>query len=274
MSTKSVILFESQMDKEDKISSGVYKATTAKRISLVIPAGVRIYDTDLKKFFMGDGVQNGGHTEAARLAVRTVPIAAANGTITVTLASSSFTWAAATHIRTGDAITVAAGSGTIPTGLTATTYWIIKNGDIGDGKSNAGTTFKLASSRANAIARTSVAITDVGVAGFTFVISGVAAQGTSDVLLISPVSAAVDVYLPYSNNAKGFSTTIKRAPTATNAVTVKEIDSDNSIKATGSVTIDGTAAWVVLKAGTYDYLEIFADDAAGVYWTRGRQTTA
>lgn len=271
--------FACVMKAQDKITDGLWKVTTTKRRTLVPPKGVRLYDTDMDKFFSGDGLTNGGVVESAKVALRVVPIDAASSGITVkasgeTTNPNTFTWAPAAYLRTGDAITLDAGEGAVPSGTTATTYYIKKVGDYGNGKSNAGTIFRLASSRVNALANTTLTIADDGTAGFTSVIAGVAAQGVDDVLLINPVSAAVDVYLPYSTTSSNFACTVKRATTATNAVTIKELDASGNVKASGDVTVDGTAGYVTLKAATDDYLNLFADAANGVYFTRGKQVTA
>jgi len=270
--------FACVMKAQDKITDGLWKVTTAKRRTLVPPKGVRLYDTDMDKFFNGDGVTNGGVAEGAKVALRVVPVSAASSGITVKTSGeatnpNTFTWAPAAYLRTGDAITLADGTGAVPSGTTATTYYIKKVGDYGNGKSNAGTTFRIASTRANALANTTLTIASSGTAGFTSVIAGVAAQGVEDVLLINPVSAAVDVYLPYSTTSPNFACTVKRAPTASNDVTVKELDASGNVKASGDMSVDGTAGYVTLKAATADYLELFADASNGVYFTRGKTVT-
>lgn len=276
--SNSIAQFEAQLKKADKISDGFYKVTTSKRRTLVPPAGFKLFDTDMNEVFIGDGTTNGGYALTTKQKIRIVNVAAASSGITVqtsgaTSNPNSLTWSPAQHLRTGDAVTLAAGGGAIPSGLSATTYWISKVGDIGNGAANVGTTFKLASTRANAIARTNLTIADAGTAGFTSVIAGVTANKTADVTLISPVSAAIDVYLPYSTNSEGFRCTVSRAITATNAVTVKEIGSDNNIKASGSMTVDGTVGYVTLKAATADYARFYADSTNGVYYTAGKQVT-
>ena len=243
---------------------------------MVPPKGFRLYDTDLNLIFTGDGTTAGGVVCDGRKRVRIVNVAAATSGITVqtsgaTTYPNSLTWSAAQYLRTGDAITLAAGTGAVPSGLSATTYWISKPDDIGDGKANEGTTFRLSSTRENALARTTLTIASAGTAGFTSVIAGVMANETADITLISPVSAAIDVYLPYSNVSTGFNCTVSRAATATNAVTIKEVDASGNVKATGSMTVDGSAGYVSLRASSADYAEFFADSTNGVYYTHGKR---
>lgn len=277
MGIKDVQQFKTLLKKTDKIDDSTWKVTTAKRITLLIPDGIEVYDTDLDKFFVGDGVTQGGVAGSSKLNVRKVAIAAAaSGTLSATTSGStnSVSWPeGGAYLRTGDYITLAAGTGTLPSGVTAGSYYIIKNGDTGDGASNTGTTFKLATTRANALAGTAVSILSSGSPGWTAVIAGVGAKSTDDVLLIDPVSAAVSVFLPDADSSTGFSIAVKRAKTATNAVTIKELDASGNVSASGDVTVDDAAGYVVLKAATDDYANLFADSSAGEYWTNGKQVT-
>lgn len=269
-------LFEASLSAGDKIAEGFWKVTTAKRRTLVPPAGFMLYDTDLKQIFIGDGTLNGGYPAHAKKRVRLVNVAAASSGITVatsgaTTNANTLTWAPAAYLRTGDAVTLAAGGGAVPSGTSATTYWIFKPSDVGDGKANTSTVFKLATTRENALAKTGVTLYSAGTAGFTSVIAGVMASDTADVTLISPVSAAIDVYLPYSNNSDGFTCTVSRAATATNAVTIKEVDVSGNAKASGAMTVDGAAGYVSLRASNADFCEFFADATNGVYYTAGKR---
>lgn len=269
--SKEIEQFEAQMKKTDKITDGFYKVTTAKRRKLVPPKGFRLYDTDLNKIFNGDGSTNGGVPEDSKKKIRVVNVAAASSGITVASGTSTFTWAPAAYLRTGDAVKLAAGTGAVPSGTSATTYWIVKTDDIGNGKANEGTSFKLATTRENALARTTVTLLGAGTAGFTSVIAGVMANETADVTLISPVSAAIDVYLPYSTSNDGFNVTVQRAATATNVVTIKEVDVSGNAKASGSMTVDGAVGYVTLRASNADYAEFLADGTNGVYYTHGKR---
>lgn len=269
-------LFQTKLAMGDKITDGFYKVTTAKRKTLVPPKGFRLYDTDLNLIFTGDGITNGGIATNGRQRVRIVNVAAASSGITVqtsgaTTYPNSLTWAPAQYLRTGDAVKLAAGGGALPSGLSAATYWISKPTDIGDGKENTDTTFRLSATRENALARTTLTIASAGTAGFTSVIQGVMANETADITLISPVSAAIDVYLPYSNVSPGFNCTVSRAATATNVVTIKEVDVSGNAKASGAMTVDGTAGYVALRAANADYAEFFADSTNGVYYTHGKR---
>lgn len=275
MGLKDMQTFSTIMRKTDKVSDSMWKATTAKRITVVIPDGVSVFDTDLNKIFVGDGSTAGGVSTSSKIKVRKIGIAAAaSGNLTADPTADTITWATyGDDLRTGDAITVAASGGTLPGGLSGTSYYIIKTGDVGGGESNGGTSFKVATTRANALAGTAVNITTSGVPGWTCAISGFMPKAGDDIILIDPVSKAVDIFLPDANSSDGFSVTIKRAKTATYAVTVKEVDASGNVAASGSVTIDDTAGYIVLKASTDDYLNLFADSAAGEYWTRSKQVT-
>lgn len=276
MSARGLEQFETIMRKTDKLNDSLWKATTAKRITLVIPKGIKVYDTDLKKTFVGDGSTAGGVSESSKISVRKIAIdAAASGGLTATTSggTNSITWTlGGAYLRTGDAIIVADGTGGVPSGLTtATGYYIFKPSDVGDGSSNTNTTFKVSTTRANAIAGTAISLLSSGTAGWTAVISGITANENDDVLLIDPVSAACDVFLPDANTATGFSCLIKRGSTATNAITVKELDASGNVSASGDVTIDDAAGYRVLAAASTDFVDIFADTDAGEHWFKNSQ---
>jgi hypothetical protein len=258
----------------NKISDGVYFVTTAKRITLTPPAGVRLYDSDLSRWYEGDGSTNGGILEGVKRSVRKIGIGAASGTTTINSGTDVFTDTKIANLRTGDGLTFAAGTGTLPSGVSATQYYITKVGDDGSGDANTGTTFKIATTRANAIAGTNVDVLSSGAAGWTTVVATVCVNENDDVVLIDPVSAAVSVVLPDANTATGFGCTIKRAKTATNAVTIKELDASGNVAASGAVIIDDTAGYVTLKAATDDYITVIAESSAGEYWSISDQITA
>lgn len=277
MSTKDYAQFESLMKKTNKIE-GAYVVTTAKRITLLIPEGVTVYDSDLDKKFVGDGTTMGGVTSTGTKKVRVVAVAAAATGATASATTNLVTWSTGgPYVRTGDAIAFTSGTGgVLPSGLTSSggTYYIGKTGDQGNGASNTGTSFKLYTARSGAVAKTGpVTIYDAGSGDWMTAIDSITVFPSDDYLLIDPVSAACSVILPDANSNPGFTVGVKRAKTASNAVTVKEADANNNVSASGSVVIDDAAAYVTLKAGTDDYLNLFANSAAGEYFTCGRQVT-
>ena len=129
-------LFQSKLAMGDKITDGFYKVTSAKRRTLVPPKGFRLYDTDLNIIFTGDGTTNGGSVCNSREHVRIVNVAAAASGITVqtsgaTTYPNSLTWAAAEYLRTGDAVTLAAGGGAMEIKKTTEKELMWSNGGPG-----------------------------------------------------------------------------------------------------------------------------------------------
>lgn len=268
---KTINNFETLMKKTNKVSDGVWNATTDKRQSVIIPKGITIYDTDEKKFYMGDGSTAGGVSSDARPAIRIIPVnAAASGTLSASATTDKITWPeAGSYLRTGDYITLAAGAGTLPSGLSATTYYIKKDDAPGSGEADDGTAFKVATTRANAIAGTTVDILSSGAAGYTAVIAGVVAQGWEDVIHIDPAGAAVDVVLPDANSAdSNFKVSVKK-DTGANAVTIKELDASGNVSASGSVTIDSATGYKTLRASVADYGTFFPNTSAGEWFSLG-----
>jgi hypothetical protein len=272
MSNKDFNNFVGLMKKTDRLDETTWKATTAKRITIVIPDGVKVFDTDLNKMFVGDGTTTGGIGAANKVSIRRIAVAAAaSGGLTADPTTDKITWTTyGADLRTGDAITIGSG-GTIPTGLSATSYYIIKDDDVGDGSANINTSFKVATTRANALAGTAVNITTSGVAGWTCAISGFMPKYGDDIVFISSLAKAVDVFLPDANSSAGFSVTIKRANSATYAATIKEVDVSGNVAASGACYIDDAAGYTVLRASQNDYVNLFADATGGKYYSRGKQ---
>jgi hypothetical protein len=266
MGTKAQDVFDGVMKQTDKLSDTVYKCTTAKRNTVVIPTGISVFDTDLNAFFYGDGTTVGGISSSAKVAIRKVAVGAATSTglsASATTDKITFTTVGG-YLRTADAITFAApGSGVLPSGVTATTYYVIK--DAADPTSDS---FKIASSRANALAGTAVDILSSGVPGWTGVIAKVQVGSFEDVLLLNPVAADVRVLLPYPTTGTSRQVTVKRDATANKDVTIGMIDSNN---ADGTLTYDGTAADLVITSATVPKSYTFiSDDSSHVYFTVGK----
>jgi hypothetical protein len=274
LNMKAIGHFETQLNGRQKISTGIYMATTAKRKSLVIPEGVSVYDTGIKQWYAGDGETAGGVKIDKRKSVRTVAVAAAASGATIDSGTSVFTWADAAGLRTGDAITIATGTGATPSGFAAGTYYLVKENDDAP-ETNTGTTFKLATTRANALARTTgvaLAPSGDGTAGWTAVFANVVAQTGDDLIVVDPVSAAVGVVLPDADSNDGFSVTVRRARTATNAVNIKELDDSGNIAAAITLDDSGQASFA-LKAATNDWVTVVANGTTGEYWSTSRQIT-
>ena len=274
MNSRSINQFKTLMKRSDQVGDGVYKATTTKRESVIIPKGMKIFDTDENRWYYGDDSTYGGRRESTEKKVRKIAVSAAASGATVVSGTDIWTWSSAAYLRTGDAVTIASGAaGSIPSGVSAGTYYLIKQNDNGNSENNTGTTFKLASTRSNAIAGTAVDVLGDGSA-FNLVYSDICVQPNDEMILIDPVSADVGVVLPDADSNGGLTCTIKRATTATYSVNVKELDASGNISASGSVTIDDTAGYITLKAGTDDFVRVFADSDAGEYWTIASQITA
>lgn len=262
MSAKDYKMFDSIMKKTDKLSDNVWKATTAKRQSVVIPDGARIFDTDLNKMFLGDGVVQGGISDTVNSSFRVVPVNAASSGGTTPVGGTAATdlisgWDDLQYLRTGDGITLAAGTGTLPSGLSAQEYFISKPSDVTStgGQSNTAQTCYLHTTRTAAISGTgAVDILASGAEGWTAVASTIGVQGYEDILHIDPAGAAVSVILPDSDSVgNGFNVMIKK-DTGANAVTIKEADASGNVVASGSMTVDGTAGYETLNASMADYL--------------------
>jgi hypothetical protein len=242
--TKTMNQFDGTMKQIDKLSNTVYKATGAKRKTLTVPYGVMVYDTTDNKFYMGDGTTKGGISDSAKIRVRGIPVYVADSTgVSANATTDQITWTTyGGKLRTADAITLATGSGTIPSGLSPTTYYVVKATD-----DPASDSFQVATTRANAIAGTVVDILSSGAAGYTSVIAQVAVQGFEDILFINPVQAAVTVYLPYPTIGTSPRVTIKRAAAGNFNVTIAALDSTG---AAATLSLDDVSANVTMGSGT------------------------
>jgi hypothetical protein len=267
MNTKDVNSFESIMKRTDRLNETVYKATTDKRRTIIIPEGVVVFDTDEKKNYIGDGVTRGGLSGSAKLSVRKIVInAAASAGLSANPTTDKITWTTyGSLLRTGDAIILAAGNGTIPTGASATTYYIVK-----EENDPASASFKIASSRANALAGTTVNLTTSGVPGWTSVINQVAVQGSSDVLFIDPVGAAATVYLPYPTAGVSPQVTVKRAAAGNFTITIAALNADG---AAATLSCDDASSNISMASGSIAKgYTLWGDPASHEYFTIAKIT--
>lgn len=321
-------LFNTLMRFSAKIGDNTYEATTAKRNMLVIPKGVKILDTDLNTYFIGDGSTYGGVSIDARDNVRTITAVAASvftlsdtfktiasassgvftsnthgfsvGTVikvagstnttykltqdatytvatvptantftltgvtpddatanlVVKLYSTSnnnyMTWPQAAYLRTGDAITFATGGGTLPSGLTAAAYYIVKDDTTANGgrEKNVSTKFRVSDTKAHALAGTDIiTIRTAGAGSPTAVTTSVDAMTNDETIFISN-AVAVSLFLP--------------AGASTNTGRRYEIVGLGSAAATVKTlggTINGVAAGtgVILKASSLDFISVVSD---------------
>lgn len=278
--SRSIAQFKFLLNKADRVSDDCWNVTTAKRKTLIVPTGFKLFDTDLKILFLGDGVTYGGipvdgkesgriiETDTASafeskdtfitvtdaddgvfitsadhgLSVGTKVIAMATDTTydvvqdtvytvatvpdddkftlagvtpgeqeenlvvkVYSIANNNFvTWDQAAYLRTGDAVTVANGSGTLPSGLTTTnTYYIVKDDSAENGglEKNTTTKFRFSDSRAHALAGTHiVTIRSAGTGAFTAVITDVYLTN-ADKTVFASFGAAADIYLPDGEKA-------------------------------------------------------------------------
>jgi hypothetical protein len=103
MGFKDVNQFLTLVKKIDKVGENAWKTTTAKRITLTIPEGFQVYDTDLNTWFHGDGSTVGG-----------IEIMSAGGNISSTLKIDGSDISNESAIRVGDWVTGgASGSGVV-----------------------------------------------------------------------------------------------------------------------------------------------------------------
>lgn len=231
--------FDTLMKGSLKLGDNYYEATSKKRKTLAIPYGTKVFDTDLRKIFVGDGATYGGISENVRLKIRKVQVPAAATGATYTSGNGSgagtFRWANASGLRTGDGITLASGAGTLPSGVVAGTYYLRKYDDrkTGGDETNGSLRFYLHSAPNAALSSTpatsgiiSGATSGASGATFTMAIADVMAHD-EDVLLMGKVASAVDVILPYPGAAamSGYSIKVKAAGNNSAAVTVKQLSS-------------------------------------------------
>jgi hypothetical protein len=105
----------------------------------------------------------------------------ADTVVTATAATDTFTAGASHNLATGMLIQMTAGT-SLPTGLSATTnYWVIVTSP---------TTFKLATTRANALAGTAIDITDAGVGTLTVIT--IATTGVGSTPIAAKTSVEID----------------------------------------------------------------------------------
>lgn len=323
--SRSIAQFKFLLNKADRISDDCWNVTTSKRKTLIVPTGFKLFDTDLKILFLGDGVTYGGIPVDGKEGGRTIVTAAAstftlndtfktitsaaNGVFTSTahgfsvgtkiipmaddttykleqdtvytvatvpnantftlagvtpedrtanlvvkvysIANNNYvTWAQAAYLRTGDAVTVASGSGTLPSGLTNnTTYYIVKDDSADNGglEKNTTTKFRFSDSRAHALAGTDIiTIRSAGTAGFTAVIADVYLTN-ADKTVFASFAAAADIYLP-SGTIAGLGRSFEINNSGTANCTVKSV----------AGTVDGQAAETgrVLKASSNDFIVV------------------
>ena len=171
--------------------------------------------------------------------------------------NNKVTWAGAATLRTGDAIT-SAEVGTLPSGVTGLQY-IVK-----DATTPTATSFKLASSRNNALAGTTIVVRSEGAGANTFVASDIYLD-LDDTFAVCDAAATVDIYLPSAVTYDYKSFTVSHgAGTAAAAVTVKSV--------AGKVGKTAAATGRVLKVSTDDFISVRSN---GTDWIiDGIQVTA
>jgi hypothetical protein len=76
--SRSIAQFKFLLNKADRVSDDCWNVTTAKRKTLIVPTGFKLFDTDLKILFLGDGVTYGGIPVDGREGGRTIVTAAAS----------------------------------------------------------------------------------------------------------------------------------------------------------------------------------------------------
>jgi hypothetical protein len=339
--SRSIAQFKFLLNKADRVSDDCWNVTTAKRETLIVPTGFKLFDTDLKILFLGDGVTYGGIPVDGREGGRTIVTAAASpftlndtfkivtkaedgvftstahgfsvGTKIIPMANDAtygveqdtvytvatvpnantftlagvtpedqtaslvvkvysiannnyVTWAQAAYLRTGDAVTVANGSGTLPSGLTTThTYYIVKDDSAENGglEKNTTTKFRFSDSRAHALAGTDIInIRSAGTAGFTAVIADVYLTN-ADKTVFASFAEAADIYLP-SGTIAGLGRSFEINNSGTANCTVKSVN--------GTVMGAPAATGQVLKGASNDYIVVKSD---GTNWCAfGAQITS
>lgn len=267
MGVKSNQMFDGIMKGSDKLSDTTYKATTAKRLTVIIPIGIRVFDTDEKKFYDGDDATYGGVSSTSQLKVRKIVVnAAASAGLSADATTDKITWTTyGSMLRTGDAITIAAGTGTVPSGTSATTYYVVK--EVQD---PAAASFKIASSRANALAGTTVNILGSGIPGWTSVMAQVSPNKGDEVLIFDPLAAAVTTYLPYPTTGYSPQFTIKRAAAGDVNLTIAAL---NSAGAAATLTLDDAASNITLASGSVAKgYTVWGDPASHEYFTIAKVT--
>lgn len=268
MSTKDRDMFDSQMKKTDKLDDSIWRATTAKRQSIIIPKGVQIWDTDLKVMFVGDGVTEGGVSDGTVSEVRVVQLnAASSGGVTPVGATASTSiisgWDDFQYLRTGDSVRVSGTDGaTVPGGLANdTVYYIKKTDDDGTGidEGNTGTNVYFMSTREAAVSGASgdnVAITSSGTQGWTLAVSGVGLLGEKVLHLEPCLTSGVAVFLPDADATTTVSAlrTIKK-DVEDQTITILEVDASGNPAST--FLLNGVAGTASLTGGHSCYLTLY-----------------
>ena len=77
--SRSINQFKFLLNKADRISDDCWNVTTSKRKTLIVPTGFKLFDTDLKILFLGDGVTYGGVPIDGKESGRTIETAVADG---------------------------------------------------------------------------------------------------------------------------------------------------------------------------------------------------
>ena len=77
--SRSIAQFKFLLNKADRVSDDCWNVTTAKRKTLIVPTGFKLFDTDLKILFLGDGVTYGGVPVDGKESGRTIVTATADG---------------------------------------------------------------------------------------------------------------------------------------------------------------------------------------------------
>lgn len=272
MGQRAIDQFKSVMKKQNAVENGVYVVSTSKRRTLTIPQGVRVYDEDEGAWYEGDGVTNGGVADGLKKSVRTVDVTVSDTCTDSGSDYSTFTWPLASGVRTGDALLFAAGGGTLPSGNPAlSTVYVVKTDDNGNGANNTGTTFKIASSRANALSGSTITVLNSG-DGWNTTISGVGLYGTESAVVTSTAGGVLTVACPNAASNEGVSVIVKRKKGTGSGVYVTEISGDGSFAASGSVDMGGAGngSWL-LKANTQDFVDLFSDGSS--YQVTAKQIT-
>lgn len=254
--------FKGILGDTEAISENYYEVTTAKRVTLTPPQGIKLYDIDQGKDYIGDGSTVGGKVLAGNK-IRTIATVAATGVnLTASPTTDKIDWPTyGAELLTGDSITVAAGSGTLPSGVTAAEKWVIKDNPTDS-------SFKIATTRANALTGTAINILSSGVPGWTAVITSVCADGSEDVFMINPVSAAIKVNLRYPTTGAADQITVKRIEGGTGNVAVSMLGSNGA----GSTLIhDGTSGDLSLVSGSVaEGYTLYGDPTQHEYFSIGK----
>jgi hypothetical protein len=328
--SRSIAQFKFLLNKADRVSDDCWNVTTAKRKTLIVPTGFKLFDTDLKILFLGDGVTYGGIPVDGREGGRTIVTAAASaftsndtfititkaedgvftstahgfsvGTKIISMATDStykveqdtvytvatvpnantftlagvtpedqtanlvvkvysiadnnyVTWDQAAYLRTGDAVTVANGSGTLPSGLTNNdTYYIVKDDSADNGGLEKNTTikFRFSNSRANALAgKGIITIRSAGAGAFTAVIAKVYLTN-ADKTVFASFGVAADIFLPDGEEA-GLGKSFEINNSGTADCTVKSVKGDVMGVAAGTGQVLKTDDFIVVKSDGTDW---------------------